>query len=138
MLRTAAARAFVPVTAAVSAAAVPRVVVAAPAVAARSVPAAARAASSGGVRYRPMSPHLPISRFAINMTRWVLCGGAGIALRGGVTLGGTASLPASAGSFEALVYQLQQYPLVAALARGAVVAPLVFHYLGGIRHLVRA
>ena len=135
MLRTAAARAFVPVTAAVSAAAVPRVVVAAPAVAARSVPAAARAASSGGVRYRPMSPHLTIYKFGINM---VLFRGAGIAMMAGVTPGGIAYLPASAGSFEALVYQLQQYPLVAALARGAVVAPLVFHYLGGIRHLVRA
>lgn len=35
------------------------------------------------------------------------------------------------------IYQIQQYPLISALLKFGVAFPLTYHYLGGLRHLVR-
>lgn len=56
---------------------------------------------------------------------------------GGLSALAIASLPSSMTLSEAL-WNLQQYPAANAIVKFGVVFPLSYHYLGGLRHLVRA
>jgi succinate dehydrogenase/fumarate reductase cytochrome b subunit len=62
--------------------------------------------------------------------------GTGIALFGGLALFSLGYLPSSK-QLTAHLYSLQQYPILNALVKFGVVTPLTYHYLGGLRHLVR-
>ena len=62
---------------------------------------------------------------------------AGLVMAGGLSALAIASLPSSMPASEAL-WHLQQYPAASAVVKFGVVFPLAYHYLGGLRHLVRA
>lgn len=70
-----------------------------------------------------MSLHCPRTATLMNMYCFAAMGGAGaFALVG--------DLPAAIDSFQA------SFPLLVYPARAALVFPLVYHYLGGIRHVI--
>ena len=68
---------------------------------------------------------------------WLAIAGTGCVMVGGLSALAIASLPSSMTLSEAL-WNLQQYPAANAIVKFGVVFPLSYHYLGGLRHLVRA
>lgn len=61
--------------------------------------------------------------------------GTGIVLVAGLAGLSALGLAEPVGAWNRFVYHLQQHPLVYGLVKFGVVAPLVYHYLGGLRHL---
>lgn len=57
-------------------------------------------------------------------------------MAGGLSALAIAYIPAG-GPYSDYLWQLQQYPLLNALVKFGVVFPLSYHYMGGLRHLVR-
>ena len=66
----------------------------------------------------------------------VIFRGTGGFLVAGLALVSIASIPASK-PYRHYLYQLQQYPVLNSLVKFGVAFPVTYHFLGGLRHLVR-
>lgn len=121
---------------------------------------AARQMATIAAKERPLSPHLTIYKFKINMITSVFFRGTGVFMMAGAALAlraarthvcaqtpcyiasaraglaalSMAYLPSSI-TVSSAVYALQQYPLLSALVKAGVAFPLTYHFLGGMRHL---
>jgi len=81
------------------------------------------------------SPPSPIFIHAMACVCCV-CAGTGCVMAGGLSALAIASLPSSM-TLSEVVWNLQQYPAANAIVKFGIVFPLTYHYLGGLRHLVR-
>mmetsp|Transcript_8845 Transcript_8845/g.7903 ORF Transcript_8845/g.7903 Transcript_8845/m.7903 type:complete len:160 (+) Transcript_8845:54-533(+) len=82
---------------------------------------------------RPISPHVTIYKFPIGATTSIVNRFTGMALSAGVT--GIAAFTLIGGDSASLMTIIGS-SVIGPIAKLAVGFPLVYHYLGGLRHLV--
>lgn len=83
---------------------------------------------------RPISPHVSIYAFPVTAISSILIRVTGVALTGGVL--GISAAAAVGADVPALIDSVQAYPAMTPMTKFVVAFPLVYHYLGGVRHLV--
>eukprot|EP00816_Leptocylindrus_hargravesii_P002370 CAMPEP_0196801148 /NCGR_PEP_ID=MMETSP1362-20130617/841_1 /TAXON_ID=163516 /ORGANISM="Leptocylindrus danicus, Strain CCMP1856" /LENGTH=168 /DNA_ID=CAMNT_0042171925 /DNA_START=36 /DNA_END=542 /DNA_ORIENTATION=+ len=84
---------------------------------------------------RPVSPHVTIYSFPVTALSSITIRITGVALSGIFAGLGTAELVSSGAALDIMQY-IGSTSVVAYPAKFAVAFPLVYHYLGGMRHLV--
>jgi succinate dehydrogenase cytochrome b556 subunit len=91
--------------------------------------------TSNLAKNRPLSPHLAIYKFRINMNTSVLFRGTGVVLVGGIAGLSILNL-INMKPLSYYLYHLQQYPALTAIVKFGIAFSLSYHYFGGMRHLV--
>lgn len=83
---------------------------------------------------RPVSPHVTIYRFPLSALTSIANRVTGVSLSVGVA--GIAGLALVGGDVSAVLSGIGSVPLVGTVGKLAVSFPLIYHYLGGVRHVV--
>merc|ERR1719223_1347578 len=87
---------------------------------------------------RPVSPHVTIYSFPITALTSITNRVTGVALSIGAAGLGTVELVGGSGASLALMQEIAASgAIVGGVAKLSVAFPCIFHYLGGLRHLLR-
>lgn len=86
---------------------------------------------------RPVSPHVTIYAFPITALTSITNRVTGVALSVGAAGLGVVELASGGGGSVALMQDIASMgPIVASTAKFSVAFPCVYHYLGGLRHIL--